>query len=183
MAKHLLLFAAMVPMALGYGCVSAGNDVDQTMQSTKLTGLVGQWQGDNKLWFMPGDPVRESKATAAVVCSEGGNVVVINYTWSYEGKPQEGTLVVRANSAAEDVEVVLVDTWHTAGKFMMFQKDDAHDGLVAVRGSYAAPPGPDWGWRIVVASDSVDEFHMLMFNITPDGEEAPAVEARFRRTD
>jgi hypothetical protein len=59
------------------------------------------------------------------------------------------------------------------------------EGLLVVRnaalGSYAAPEGPDWGWRIVIGSDGPDELHLLMYNIAPDGGVYPAVESRLLR--
>ncbi len=150
----------------------------------KLGGIAGQWSGTNQLWVMPGDPVRESETSATVAFTARGSIAVISYTWDYEGEPQEGTLMVRSGEATpDDVEVVWVDSWHTAKKFMLFKSDSEHEGLVAVRGSYAAPPGPDWGWRIVLDADSANEFHILMYNITPDGQEALAVEARYARVD
>ena len=59
------------------------------------------------------------------------------------------------------------------------------EGLLVVRnaalGSYAAPEGPDWGWRIVIGSDGPDELHLRMYNIAPDGGVYPAVESRLLR--
>ena len=151
------------------------------MHPVELADLVGKWSGENLLWFMPGDPVRKSDATAHVEMVEGNALAVIQYTWAYEGKPQQGVLMVRTNSAPGDASTVLIDSWHTSNKFMNFYDEDGKDGLVAVHGTYAAPPGPDWGWRVVVRASSADAFEILMFNITPDGQEAPAVAASFTR--
>lgn len=143
--------------------------------------LVGRWSGVNRLWVMPEDPVRESDTKASVTLAARGALAMITYTWAYEGKPQEGVLMVRSESDPEGSDVVWVDSWHTAGKFMQFRCDEGKEGLVAVRGSYSAPPGPDWGWRIVLSADSKDEFRVLMYNVTPDGKEALAVDARYSR--
>jgi hypothetical protein len=50
--------------------------------------------------------------------------------------------------------------------------------FLAATGRYAAPPGPDWGWRIELVGEGPDVLVLRMLNITPDGEEALAVEAR-----
>jgi hypothetical protein len=52
-----------------------------------------------------------------------------------------------------------------------------------VRGSYAAAPGPDWGWRTVIETAEDDSLRMVMYNLTPDGQEYLAVEAVYRRAD
>jgi hypothetical protein len=49
-------------------------------------------------------------------------------------------------------------------------------------GSYAAPPGPDWGWRIEIAAEQCKALRLVMFNIWPDGKEELAVEAAYVRT-
>jgi hypothetical protein len=54
-------------------------------------------------------------------------------------------------------------------------------GVVSLRGSYAAPPGPDWSWRIEIEAEGVSFLLVRMFNITPLGEEALAVLARYER--
>jgi hypothetical protein len=57
----------------------------------------------------------------------------------------------------------------------------ATDANVDVRGSYAAPPGPDWGWRTIIDRNNRDLFRLVMYNITPEGEEQIAVETLYGR--
>jgi hypothetical protein len=59
------------------------------------------------------------------------------------------------------------------------------DGVIDVRGSYAAPPGPNWGWRTRIGLDvDVDTMlYLTMFNVTPDGKEVLAVEGVYVRSD
>ena len=52
-----------------------------------------------------------------------------------------------------------------------------------MRGSYAAPPGPDWGWRIAIRPGDGSALAIVMHNVTPGGEEAVAVEATYKRAD
>lgn len=155
--------------------------MERAPEPTALTDLSGNWSGDTSLWFMPGDPARDSETRATVVSAALGKVLLVTYNWDYEGDPQEGTLSVRTEPHAEDVEVVWYDTWHTGGKFMLFRGDAEGQGLVNVRCSYSAPPGPDWGWRIALTAEGADRFAIRMHNISPDGEEALAVDSRYAR--
>jgi hypothetical protein len=38
---------------------------------------------------------------------------------------------------------------------------------VAVTGAYAAPPGPDWGWRIEVTPEVGRRLRLVMWNVWP----------------
>lgn len=57
----------------------------------------------------------------------------------------------------------------------------AEGNRIAVQGSYAFPPGPDWGWRIEITPEDGCSLRVLMFNISPDGHSQPAVEASYTR--
>ena len=76
-----------------------------------------------------------------------------------------------------------VDTWHVGDGVMSCQGTAETDGSITVLGSYPAPPGPDWGWRIVVQPQDGTALRMVMYNITPDGDESLAVEADYTRTE
>jgi hypothetical protein len=56
------------------------------------------------------------------------------------------------------------------------------NGSIAVAGSYAAPPGPDWGWRIEIGPEREGGLSLRMFNVTPEGREDLAVEAHYLRS-
>ncbi len=70
---------------------------------------------------------------------------------------------------------------HMSDKFMICQGAAEPDGAIVVRGSYAAPPGPDWGWRMVIGPGDGDTFRLIMYNISPDGQEDLAVEASYTK--
>ena len=53
--------------------------------------------------------------------------------------------------------------------------------LLTVRGSYRAPPGPDWGWKISLTPDLEGRVRIVMHNVSPAGEEHLAVEAEYTR--
>jgi cytidine deaminase len=150
---------------------------------THLRDLVGEWTGTNRLWLTPDDPVRESDSTASVTLEAHGACAIIKVTWAEEGQPQEGVLVVRTQTEPGDVDVVWMDSWHMSDRFMLCRAENEDPDSLSVLGSYAAPPGPDWGWRIVLRAGGPDAFGILMTNITPQGQEVPAVEATYVRTE
>lgn len=141
---------------------------------------VGEWSGTNQLWLMPGDPPRESETSASVTLAAGGGFALIRYAWADGGKPHDGVLLVRIAAAPGEASMVWIDSFHTGGNFMEFRGEADRDGRMSAGGSYAAPPGPDWGWRIELAGGDA-EMQILMYNITPDGEEALAVDAKYNR--
>ncbi len=146
-----------------------------------LQSLTGEWSGTSKLWLSPAEPPRSCITHATVAEVATGKFVRIDYTWEYEGKPQAGSLLCGYDSKQRKATAVWVDGWHMGDKYMPCDGtvDESH---IDVRGSYEAPPGPDWGWRTVVECESGESFRLIMYNISPDGNEELAVEAAYRRT-
>jgi len=143
--------------------------------SELLTPSAGAWTGSNRLWMMPGSDAEESAATATVSFSGQGKFAELRYTWSTEGDPEDGLIVLRGG-----VQAVWGDSWHTPDGFYLWN-GEILDCVVVVRGSYPAPTGPDWGWRIEIDARQTDRLRLSMFNITPDGEEMLAVQAVYSR--
>jgi hypothetical protein len=148
---------------------------------TPLRDLVGDWSGSNALWFAPGTPAIESASTARVATAAGSRYLVVDYTWAYEDKPHDGHLVIRLAEDRTAVEAVWVDSFHQGGSFMLLAGVETGVSRVELLGSYKAPPGPDWGWRITLAGTDAKQCVLHMFNITPEGEEAEAVRMNWRR--
>jgi hypothetical protein len=73
-----------------------------------------------------------------------------------------------------------IDSWHM-GPAVMACYGSVSATPLSVRGSYSAPPGPDWGWRIDLATDGRDTLAVTMYNISPTGKEELAVEATYGR--
>ncbi|HED65911.1 MAG TPA: DUF1579 domain-containing protein [Planctomycetes bacterium] len=146
-----------------------------------IAALVGEWRGTNKLILEPGAPAAESAATASVSVAGTGSSAVVRYTWAEGKKPQDGVLVLRLGAEPGDWDLVWTDSFHMNQGFMACRPDATKGGALSALGSYPAPPGPDWGWRIELHSPAEDEMQLLMFNITPGGEESLAVEADFTR--
>ncbi len=146
-----------------------------------LEDLKGEWTGDNRLWLSPGEPARLSETTAWIASTAQGRFVTIRYTWADQGRPQDGLMVIGVQAPGGAVDAFWVDSWHMGDKFMACRGSVGQDGVVSVQGTYAAPPGPDWGWRIAVIPEARSAFRIKMYNLSPDGEEMLAVEAAYTR--
>lgn len=143
---------------------------------TALAALVGYWHGTNKVWLSPNDPVMESKTEVVIALTALGKFLTIQYTWSVDNEPQEGLLLIGQEAQDKVVRAAWVDSWHNGDVMMVCSGEAGPDGGVWVKGAYAAPPGPDWGWKITLEPRSGDAFRMVMDNIMPDGQEMLAVE-------
>ena len=148
----------------------------------RLAACEGRWQGSNRL-HDPHTGQPEDSASAAVLTTLlGGRFVHVDYDWSYQGAGQKGSILIGGPSDPGSVTAHWIDSWHMSEDVMTCAGAVEGGGDVDVRGSYPAPPGPDWGWRIVVRPVGGTELHITMYNVTPDGDEQPAVEARYSRS-
>jgi hypothetical protein len=119
----------------------------------KLIACAGAWRGDNRLYESPDGPSHDSPSTATVTPILGGRFVRMSYTWAYQGQPKEGELLIGYEAKSGAATAHWVDSWHMSDKAMACRGAVGPDGAIDVRGTYAAPPGPDWGWRIVLKPD------------------------------
>lgn len=142
----------------------------------KLSDLVGSWKGTNRLytpWLE--QKLHESPSTANVRSKMNGQFLSIEYTWSHDGEPQEGLLVLGCDPKSDAVQAVWTDSWHSKNVLMLCNGTADENGNVSVTGYYSVPENPDWGWRTELHPAS-DSFLYRMYNISPDGDEDLAVE-------
>jgi hypothetical protein len=147
-----------------------------------INGLLaarGLWQGTNRLQDPTTGAPDETPSTAAVTSAVGGRFWRIAYTWMYGGCPQEGELLVGYQPREDVATVHWADTWHTGDTVMACTGAVGDDGVVSVVGSYAAPEGPDWGWRISVEPVGRESLRVVMHNVSPEGEAWLAVETEY----
>ena len=149
--------------------------------SAELERLAGDWQGTNLLWLSE-EPIA-SETTAAVRSAAGGTCLCIGYAWRYEGEAQEGILLL--GSRGEDaVQGIWRDAWHSSGEFLISDgKAEGPGDLQRSLGHYAAPPGPDWGWKTRLRVVGEDRFEIEMLKYPPEGEETPAVRMEYSRVE
>lgn len=147
----------------------------------RLAGAIGHWEGRNKLWFEPHSAAIECASTAEVRGEAAGRMLALRYTWTHDGKPCEGILLFGDDAKGGRCDMAWADSFHNGHRLMPLTGPAAGEGVPDVRGSYAAPPGPDWGWRITLEHPAADALVLRMYNVTPDGTEALAVEASYAR--
>ena len=144
--------------------------------------LQGEWLGSNRLHttWIPEDPIKDSESKCSVATAAMGQFLKIEYTWEYEGAPQQGLMVIGSPKNSETVNVFFLDSWHLSNLFMNCEgKIDGN--VISVKGYYKVPDHPDWGWRTDFEVQGNDTFSFTMYNVSPEGEEDLAVEAKFTR--
>lgn len=147
----------------------------------KLAAYAGNWAGTNTLQDPNTGNPDESSSTATLIPVLGGRFVRLDYTWSYQGSPQEGSLLIGYEAEANQASAYWIDSWHMGNKVMVCSGTTEKDNELSVRGSYGIPDGPDWGWRITLALEDEQRLGMIMFNIEPNGKEWLATEAHYTR--
>ena len=143
----------------------------------KLLACAGVWHGTNLLQVSPDCAADESPSTVTVTPLLGGRFVRIEQNWAWQGSPQEGSLLIGYGSDSNTATGHWIDSFHNGHKVMACRGAIDLGGAVNVLGGYAAPPGPDWGWRITIAPQPPNRLDIVMYNIDPSGNEVWAVKA------
>jgi hypothetical protein len=143
--------------------------------------LSGNWSGSNRLWLDPSAPPAESETTLTAGTTAQGKFLRLAYTWSHEGAPQDGLLVVGQNPEGGAAQASWVDSFHNGDKFMILNGSVNADGSIALKGSYSVEGYGEWGWEIMLLPPSGNRFTLKMDNIDPAGTHYPAVEAIYTR--
>ena len=127
------------------------------------------------------EKLKESPSSATVRYKMNGQFLSIEYTWEFDGEPQEGLLIVGCDPKSDAVQAVWTDSWHSKNILMLCNGKASEDGGgISVTGSYSVPDHPDWGWRTEIIPGE-NGFRYVMYNVTPEGAEEVAVETEFTR--
>ena len=90
-------------------------------------------------------------------------------------------LLIGYDAENESVNASWVDSWHSSAKPLALSGTVDGKGAINLYGTYEVPNHPDWGWRIIINAPE-DTLQIMMFNVTPEGEEDLAVQANYRKT-
>ena len=147
-----------------------------------LTRMAGSWIGTSKLWFEPGKLAEETPVGGLLRPVLDGMFVVHEYVGTVMNKPQQGLAIIGYSLGEGTWMTAWIDSFHNGTRIMHSHGSAGADPKVPdMLGNYPAPPGPDWGWRTTLELKSDDHLVISMYNISPEGEEAKAVEFDYRR--
>jgi hypothetical protein len=144
--------------------------------------LIGVWAGENILrlsWMTPQEYHSLSELTVTPTVRE--KFLAFEYRWSHETAPHEGLLLVGYDAAQEIVNAAWVDSWHSSTKPLALSGNVDRHKTIDLRGTYEVPNHPDWGWHIVINIPEKDALQIVMYNVSPKGDEDLAVRADYKR--
>ena len=142
--------------------------------------IIGNWTGENLLrlsWMTPSEYMSASLLSAAKAV--GGKFLALDYTWEHENAAHEGLLLVGFDVKQEVINAMWADSWHSSVKPLPLA-GKINDSDIEMYGSYEVPNHPDWGWKILISLKN-DALQLIMYNVTPEGEEDLAVQADYKR--
>lgn len=144
--------------------------------------LSGEWKGE-KVLYLGGEsgPKKHSRSRLTVARAARGSFLMFAYTWKFDGDPHEGLIMLGLDDKANVATAAWGDSWHMSSRIMNCRGQLNDNGVIDVVGSYQAPNGPDWGWRIAIAAPVANQLSIVMHNIEPAGPEHIAVRAAFAR--
>ncbi len=149
--------------------------------SREIADCIGTWKGTNNLHLSwDPNPLKQSESGLTVSLKGKGQFVSFEYTWTFEGEPQEGIILMGSDPKTKAAQAVWTDSWHSRNTLMVSDGKVNDDGSVDVKGSYKVEGHPDWGWRTLIVPEN-ETLKVIMYNVSPEGEEELAVETVFTR--
>ena len=145
-----------------------------------LQRMAGDWHGNTKTWFEPDKLADESSIRGSIRSVLDGMFVLFEYEGAIMDKPMLGMFLFGYKLQKDKFEGNWIDSFHNGTSMLRCAGEQSKNGCW-VLGHYDAPEGPPWGGRTEVEIASNDRLVITMFNITPEGEEAKAVEMALAR--
>ena len=153
------------------------------MQQDFFRKLVGQWEGTCKTWFEPDQLADESAIKGECRFLFGEKFLRHQYQSTLQGRARNGEETIVFNPANMQIEIAWIDDFHMRDAIMLSSGNGLeNDHGFSVVGSYEVGTGhPAWRWRTIFELKNADRLVMTAINISPDGDEAKALETNYKR--